>query len=165
MQPGDASTSTELNPIQTLTTDFQTCTFTFTSGTSGYFAFHYRGPETIEVRNLRIYDTIPDVSLSAPLNVSGTVTCTSVVQTRDKRAKENIKPASLEALQAVFDATEVQTYTRCDGVEGPCVEFISNDVKAALPQDGSLDMITPFIANGLGSVDYARECVQCPGEQ
>jgi hypothetical protein len=86
------------------------------------------------------------------------VTCTSVIQTSDKRVKENILPASLEVLQAVFDAVEVQTYTRCDGVEGPRVGFISNDVKAALPEDGSLDMLTPFIGNGLIGVDYARMC-------
>jgi hypothetical protein len=38
------------------------------------------------------------------------------------------------------------------------VGFISNDVKAVLPEDGSLDMLTPFLGNGLVGVDYARMC-------
>jgi hypothetical protein len=43
-------------------------------------------------------------------------------------------------------------------VEGPRVGFIANDVKAVLPEDGSLDMLAPFIANDLIGVDYSRMC-------
>jgi hypothetical protein len=38
------------------------------------------------------------------------------------------------------------------------VGFIANDVKAVLPEDGSLDMLAPFIANDLIGVDYSRMC-------
>jgi hypothetical protein len=113
---------------------------------------------SIHMRNFRLYRASGLASLSTPLSVTGDVTCTSVVQTSDRRVKENITPASLEVLQAVFDAVEVQTYTRTDGVEGPRVGFIANDVKAVLPEDGSLDMLAPFIANDLIGVDYSRMC-------
>ena len=113
---------------------------------------------TVDIKNLHLYRTDPSANISTQLNVTGAVTCTSVVQTSDRRVKENIVPANLEVLQAVFDAVEIQTYTRKDGVEGPRVGFISNDVKAALPEDGSMDMLTPFIGNGLVGVDYARMC-------
>jgi hypothetical protein len=155
----DNANNHEYSPIVALTSDFQTITFNFTFGTTGAMAFHYRGPDTIKVRNIRIYHETPAaVAISAPLNVTGAVTCTSVVQTSDRRVKENIVPANLEMLQAVFDGVEVSTYKRTDGVEGPRVGFISNDVKAALPEDGSMDMLTPFIGNGLVGVDYARMC-------
>ena len=110
------------------------------------------------MRNFRLYRASGLSTISTPLDVTGIVTCTSVVQTSDRRVKENIVPANLEVLQAVFDAVEVHTYTRKDGVEGPRVGFIANDVKAVLPEDGSLDMLAPFIANDLIGVDYARMC-------
>jgi hypothetical protein len=115
-------------------------------------------PGTVHMRNFRLYRASGVSTISTQLNVTGDVTCTSVVQTSDRRVKENIVPASLEVLQAVFDAVEVQTYTRTDGVEGPRVGFIANDVKAVLPEDGSLDMLAPFIANDLIGVDYSRMC-------
>ena len=110
------------------------------------------------MRNFRLYRASGVSAISTQLNVTGDVTCTSVVQTSDRRVKENIVPASLEVLQAVFDGVEVSTYKRTDGVEGPRVGFISNDVKAVLPEDGSLDMLAPFIANDLIGVDYSRMC-------
>ena len=160
LKPSDGIMSDEYSPIEALTSGFQTFSFTFTSGTLGYFAFNHNSPGTIKVRNIRIYHETPAaVAISAPLNVTGAVTCTKAVRTSDRRVKGNIVPANLDVLQTVFDAVEIQTYTRKDGVEGPRVEFISNDVKAALPEDGSMDMLAPFIGNGLVGVDYARMCM------
>jgi hypothetical protein len=70
------------------------------------------------------------------LAVTGSITCTSVSQTSDERVKTNIKPASLDAVQQVFNAVQVQTYTRTDGVDGSRIGFIAQHMEAALEDTG-----------------------------
>jgi len=72
---------------------------------------------------------------SQKLHVVGNITCLSVIQTSDRSIKENIEDASLNDLQAIFDSSEVKTYTRTDGVEGKRLGFIAQEIRSQLPQD------------------------------
>jgi hypothetical protein len=38
-------------------------------------------------------------------------------------------------LQAIFDSSEVKTYTRTDGVEGKRLGFIAQEIRSQLPDD------------------------------
>ncbi len=82
-------------------------------------------------RNVGIGTTSP----SQRLHVAGSITCLSVIQTSDQSIKENVQDAPLDDLQAIFDSSEVKTYTRTDGVQGTRYGFIAQDVKSQLPQD------------------------------
>ena len=70
-----------------------------------------------------------------PLDVNGNITCIALAQTSDRSIKENIEDASLDDLQAIFDSSNVKTYTRTDGVDGKRLGFIAQDVKSELPDD------------------------------
>ena len=95
------------------------------------------------------------------LTVGGSIQCTSLTQTSDKRVKTNIRPVNADHLKAIFNAVDVKLYERTDGVEGTRVGFIAQDVQAHLPNDGSLDMLTPKIQKEDGDedllgIDYTR---------
>jgi hypothetical protein len=78
---------------------------------------------------------IGTTSPTQKLDVAGNITCVAVAQTSDRSIKENVQDASLDDLQAIFDSSEVKTYTRTDGVEGKRYGFIAQDVKSQLPSD------------------------------
>ena len=112
------------------------------------------------IKNFTIFKpNAPLHSWTTSLNISGSLTCTALTQTSDRAIKSNIAPANLEELQHIFDAVEVQTYTRTDGVAGSRVGMIAQDVQAAIA-GGSLlqNLVNPVYSDKapLLGIDYSR---------
>ena len=78
---------------------------------------------------------IGTTSPTQKLDVAGSITCLSVIQTSDKSIKENVTDTPLDDLQAIFDSSSVRTYTRTDGVEGKRFGFIAQEIQSQLPSD------------------------------
>jgi len=78
------------------------------------------------------------------------------VQTSDRRIKADIEDASLDDLQAIFEAAEVKTYTRND-VPGKRLGFIAQDIQEELPEDiGNVVFMTYEEDQPLLALDYSR---------
>ena len=111
------------------------------------------------MRNLRIYATTSaSVTLSRDLTVQNNITCVGLTQTSDAQIKENIEPASLEELQAIFDSVEVKQYNRID-IPGDRVGFIAQDIQRAISVDSKLqNIVNPIYSDKapILGLDYAR---------
>ncbi len=116
----------------------------------------------LKLRNLRVYtNSSSSTTIASDLIVQNGITCVSLTQTSDVSIKENIEPASLEELQQIFEEVNVMTYTRNDGVQGPRVGFIAQDLQAAIPSESLFqNIVNPIYSNKpappLLGVDYAR---------
>ena len=87
---------------------------------------------------------------------SGKVTCVSLIQTSDKRIKENIVDADLVQIQSVFDKVDVKMYNRTD-IEGSRIGFIAQDFVNTLPGEFSnIAIETYHTGNPLWGLDYFR---------
>ena len=157
------------NVTFTLNSSFQTFSHTFNLYNTGRLNFHFTLASpgvpsvpagTVLPRNLRATGGASSgVTISAPLTVQGSVTCTSLTQTSDESIKNNIREVPSRDITTLFNAVDPKLYERTDGVPGTRIGFVAQDIQAALPKDHSLDMLTPGIyTNGppLLGVDYSR---------
>ena len=98
------------------------------------------------------------VTIARDLTVQNDITCVSLTQTSDEAIKENVTPASLEELQAIFNSVEVKQYNRID-IPGDRVGFIAQDVQAAISADSKFQNIVKGIYSDkapLLGLDYSR---------
>ena len=98
------------------------------------------------------------VTISRDLTVQNNITCVALTQTSDARIKENVTPACLDELQALFDNVEVVNYNRTD-LPGSRIGFIAQDVQAAIHNDSKCqNLVNPIYTDEapLLGLDYAR---------
>ena len=94
------------------------------------------------------------------VNVTSTVTCTSVIQTSDESIKANVRDIDLTP---TFDNVSPKAYTRTDKPElGERVGFIAQDIQKACADNGLPDSFTSDVVldddTTLLGLDYARLC-------
>jgi hypothetical protein len=128
---------------------------------------------TVLLRNFHLYRSADLVTIDAPLTCEKDVTFNASIEAQhayitsitaaqylsssDQRIKNDIRDASLQSCQQVFDAVEVKTYERTDLAPGKRIGFIAQDVQGSLPEEfANLVGTRP---SGLGEVltlDYSR---------
>ena len=133
-----------------LTSSFQTFTFTANAYPNGHMSLHFNltppgfptaATGTVNMRNLRVYTIGGSATISQNLNVSGTVSSNGTVLTSDERVKENIELADLAEIQAIFDKVDVKTYERNDGLLGSRIGFIAQDFQKSIDNDSKFQNI------------------------
>ena len=72
---------------------------------------------------------------------SGTCTAQSFPLSSDQSIKDNISKADYSEIQNIFDAIDVKTYTRNDGVEGSRIGFIANDFDNNISEESQFQNI------------------------
>ena len=121
--------------------------------------FHLQNLTVTEIASATAVSLAQDLLVTGGITCTGAIQCVSLVQTSDEAIKENVAPASLEELQAIFDRVDAMTYTRNDGVNGSRVGFVAQHLQAAIGEDSKLqNIVMPVYTDGpaLLGLDYAR---------
>jgi hypothetical protein len=128
---------------------------------------------TVRLRNFHLYRSADLVTIDAPLacqkdvlfNASleaenayvTRITAGQYFSTSDKRIKNDIQDASLEACQRIFDAVAPKVYERTD-LPGKRIGFVAQEVEQSLPAEFANLVGTRPGADGqeLLTIDYSR---------
>ena len=150
-----------------LTSSFQTFTFTANAFSNGHMLFHFNltppgfptaSTGTVNMRNLRVYTQTTSATISTGLTVNGAITCTSLTQTSDERVKDNVQLADLVEIQNIFNNVDVKTYERNDGFLGSRIGFIAQDFQNTIDYESKFqNIVNPiFTEPPLVGLDYSR---------
>jgi hypothetical protein len=131
---------------------------------------------TVLLRNFHLYLSSDLATISAPLVCEKDVTFNASLEAQhayiksitagqyfsssDQRIKNDIRDASLQSCQEVFDAVSVKTYERTDLAPGKRIGFIAQDIQQSLPGTGEFANLVGTRPGKDGeellTIDYSR---------